>query len=94
MEHLAINRTDILSTALDIIVSLSDPDMVILFGSRAKGLSNLHSDYDILILKKGIKNQRKLVRKIYLNMIKLGVSIDLLVYDTEKFELEKNYQYK
>ena len=60
--------TESLNKALDIIIRIADPDKVILFGSWARGDQSADSDYDLLILKKGIKKRRKLAQKLYINL--------------------------
>lgn len=44
------------------------------------------SDYDILVLKKNLKDQRKLVQNIYLNFKNIGAPVDVIVVDTDKYE--------
>ena len=83
----------ILEKALKIIIKTAHPDKIILFGSRARGVSNNESDYDILILKKNIKKCRKLAQQIYLNFNNIGAPIDIIVSDLQKFEEQKNDPY-
>ena len=79
--------------ALDTIIEVADPDKVILFGSRARGEELPDSDYDILVLKKGVKHTRRLAQKIRRNFFQIGAPIDLLVYDSDKYEGIINYPY-
>ena len=53
----------------DIIIRTVSPDKIILFGSRARGEAKSNSDYDILIIKDGLKNERILTRKINYELI-------------------------
>jgi predicted nucleotidyltransferase len=69
---------------------VANPDKVILFGSRAKGSGRSESDYDILVLKTGVKNLRELSRKIYRNFSRIGASVDVVVYDTDQYEKQKD----
>ena len=46
---------DSLKKAIKIIIRVAQPDKIILFGSRIKNRATLDSDYDLLILKKGVK---------------------------------------
>lgn len=94
MNSLQLNINEQLKKVLDIIIRISDPDKVILFGSRARGVFESDSDYDILVLKRGVKKLRKLAREIYLNFAGISVSVDLLVYDTDKFEEIKDYPFR
>ncbi len=85
--------TDPLKKAIKVIVRVAEPDKIILFGSHVKGNSKPESDYDLLVLKKGVKKQRALVQKIYLNFKDIGAPIDVIVADLEKFEELKNDPY-
>jgi len=67
------------------IVDGSDPDKIILFGSRAKQKNKEYSDYDICVLKKNIANRRKLAQKIYQDLFGVGASVDIVVETPEKF---------
>ena len=63
----------------------ADPNMIILFGSRAKEKNKECSDYDICILKKDVANKRKLAQKIYHKLFGVGASVDVIVETPEKF---------
>ncbi|MCD4782802.1 MAG: nucleotidyltransferase domain-containing protein [Candidatus Eremiobacteraeota bacterium] len=82
-----------LERALKIIIHVANPDKVILFGSHASGKGNPESDYDFLVLKKGIKKQRKLAQEIYLNLTNIGAPVDVIVSNLEKYERLKTDPY-
>ena len=82
-----------LKNAVDIIIKVVKPDKIILFGSRATGENKQESDYDLLVLKKGAKKQRKLTQEIYLNFKNIGAPIDVIVVDLQKFEELKTDPY-
>ena len=70
-----------------------------MFGSRVREDFTDDSDYDFLILKKGLKDERRLTTSLYKAFFfnKIGVSIDLLALDTEKYNQLKEtvgYIYK
>jgi len=67
-----------LEKAIEIIVRTTDPDKIILFGSRARGDFGEESDYDIFILKKGVEHRRKLAQQIYRLLYGVGASIDII----------------
>ncbi len=72
------------------IVEEVDPDKIILFGSRVKNKSTKWSDYDICVLKSGIK-KNEFEKKIYLKLFGIGVPVDIIVETVERFEkLEEN----
>ena len=79
-----------LEKALSTIIEVADPDKIILFGSRAKGDGGAGSDYDVLVLKKGVKKPRELSRKIYRNFSRIGASVDVVVSDTDQYEKQKD----
>lgn len=72
--------------AVEIIIKVADPDKIILFGSRARGVYKEESDYDLLVLKRGLKKQRKLAQEIYSNFDNIGAPVDVIVADFEKYE--------
>lgn len=72
------------------IISKADPDKIILFGSRAQKKHQENSDYDICVLKKDLKNKRKLSKDLYLALLGLKVPVDLIVDTPSFFEKNKN----
>jgi len=51
---------DVLDTVIDRIVKTVNPDKIILFGSRSRRQDGPFSDYDLMVLKRGINNRRAL----------------------------------
>jgi len=82
-----------LKNAIKTIIRVANPDKIILFGSYAIDRQRAGSDYDLLVLKKNLKNQRRLVQNIYLHFKNIGAPIDVLAVDLERFEVLKNDQY-
>ena len=81
-----------LDKAVEAIIQVADPDKIILFGSQARGThKDGESDYDLLILKRGVKKTRQLAQKIYLNFRNIGAPVDVIVVDLNEYdELKKN----
>ena len=75
-----------LEKAIKTIVKVAQPDKIILFGSHARRDNKPGSDYDLLVLKKGVKKQRLLTQKIYLGFKDVGAPIDIIVADLDKYE--------
>ncbi len=79
----------VLKKIIEVIVSTVKPDKIILFGSRAKGTHSKYSDYDLLILKSGIKpkDRRPLQRKIRDALRNEGIwnAIDVIVQSPQRF---------
>ena len=82
-----------LNKAVAIIVRVARPEKIILFGSRSKGNSTPHSDYDLIVLKKGLKKQRALTQKIYLSFSNIGAPVDVIVADFNKYQRLKKDPY-
>ena len=78
---------DYIEQIRDIIVSDINPEKIILFGSRARGDYDTDSDYDFLVLKRGITNGRKLSGdlKIKFYQKRLLLPIDVIVMDHDRF---------
>lgn len=79
------------------ILEIITPEKIILFGSRAKNLNKEDSDYDILIIKSGIKNKREISRKIYRNLLGTNASVDIIIEMPEiidKYKDSIGYIYK
>ncbi len=84
---------DSLEKAVNVIVKVADPNKIILFGSKVMGKEGLDSDFDLLVLKKGVKKPRKLAQKIYLSFKNIGSPVDVIVTDLDRFELLKKDPY-
>lgn len=82
-----------LKKAIEIIKIVANPDKIILFGSRSIGGGDARSDYDLLVLKRGVTERRKLAQRIYLNFKNIGAPIDVIVEDPERFESLKENPY-
>ena len=69
------------------IVTTVEPDKIILFGSYARGDYHENSDVDILILKKGLKNERDVTNNLYMEFFnnKISIPIDLIAIDYDKY---------
>jgi uncharacterized protein len=75
----------------EIIIQSADPDRIILFGSRARRDNKNQSDYDICVIKRGVKHRRELAMKLYQDLYGLGVAVDVIVETPEIFdELKDN----
>ena len=88
-----------LDQIVNIIISVVDPDKIILFGSYARGDYRKNSDIDILILKRGLKNEREITNNLYMNFFnnKIHMPIDLIAMDYDNYNNLNNdigYIYK
>ncbi|HHY39372.1 MAG TPA: nucleotidyltransferase domain-containing protein [Clostridia bacterium] len=81
---------EVLNLVVEKIVRTVNPDKIILFGSRSRGQEGLHSDYDLLVLKRGINNRRALAHQIYRILVDVPAAVDVLVETPEKLERYRN----
>ncbi|KJU87245.1 DNA polymerase beta subunit [Candidatus Magnetobacterium bavaricum] len=82
---------DILRKIVDVIAIGFQPERIILFGSVARGENSLESDYDICVIKKGVKHKRKFAQEIYKSLYGTKASVDVIVETPERFnELKDN----
>ena len=75
---------------VDKIVSGFSPQKIILFGSYATGNPNNDSDLDLLIIKDTDLPRHKRSFEIQKSLIGSMIPMDILVYTSKEFELEKN----
>ena len=78
---------DFIGKIKEIIISRVKPDMIILFGSYARGDYNVDSDIDVLVLKRGLTGDRAIVGDLYVDFFKKDVlvSVDVIIMDYDKF---------
>ena len=77
-----------LRAIVETIVQVARPERVILFGSRARGMARGESDYDFLVVVRGIRNERVVSRRIYRALLdrKVGAAVDVVVVNTGTLE--------
>lgn len=72
------------------LLSVAQPDRIILFGSAATGRMTRHSDIDLLILEESPGNTREESVRLRQSLRGLGFPFDVIVMATERFEESKN----
>jgi len=77
---------DMLQAIIDRIVETAEPDRIVLFGSRGQGKCAADSDYDILVLKRGVTHRRHLAQMIYLELASIPAPVDIIVEDPDRIE--------
>ena len=77
-----------LQAIVETIVQVARPERVILFGSRAKGTARDESDYDFLVVVRGIRNEREVSRRIYRAFLdrRVGAAVDVVVVNAGTLE--------
>jgi predicted nucleotidyltransferase len=71
------------------IVAGFDPEMVVLFGSHARGTAGPDSDVDLLIVLRLQAPRREVATQIDLALLDLAVSKDILVVTPEEVERDR-----
>ena len=72
------------------IVTVADPEQIILFGSAARGGMNENSDIDLLIIKRGSYHPRVVAADIHMSLYGIGQAVDLVIVTPEQVEQYKN----
>ena len=94
-----LEKDPILRRIVEVIVKEIDPDKIILFGSRARGDYREGSDYDVLVLKEGIKpeDRRRVEGKLLVEFLKARIYrdavVDVIVQSPDKIEELKDVPY-
>jgi predicted nucleotidyltransferase len=73
---------------LDRIVRLLqgyEPEQIILFGSRARGEADEHSDYDIVVIKRTDRSFLERLRDVVPYLVAFDRAAEILVYTPEEF---------
>lgn len=68
------------------VVETAQPERIILFGSAARGEMGPNSDVDLLVVKRGKFDQRKLTGDIYQSLYGVGHAVDVIVVTPEQVE--------
>lgn len=76
----------VLEKIIKAILQVITPDKIILFGSRARGDAQEDSDYDLLVIKSGIDNRREIAQDIYVKLVEVNASVDVIVETQENIE--------
>lgn len=81
----SIARDPKLERIQDVVVEAVAPDKIILFGSRARGQSAFNSDYDLLVIKDDVQNEREVARKINYRLLREDIdqAVDIIVASTD-----------
>ena len=71
------------------IVSVTQPDRIIMFGSASTGRMSKDSDIDLIILERNLRDARRERLRIRQALRDLGHPFDIVVMPTENFEESK-----
>ena len=67
------------------IVSIAQPEKIVLFGSAARGTQGHGSDLDLLVVKSGV-HRRRLAQTIYLSLHGIEKGVDIVVVTPEDID--------
>lgn len=74
--------TELLDEIVQRIVTVSDPDQIILFGSYARAEAGRDSDLDLLVIKNEVDSTQAEAARIYRALADLAVPVDVVVVRT------------
>ena len=63
-----------------------EPERIILFGSRARGEADEHSDYDVIVIKRTQRPFLERLQEMVPFLVKFRRPAEILVYTPEEFE--------
>src|SRR5438128_12101822 len=79
-------KRKVLADVIRRVVEAAQPDKIILFGSAARGQMGPNSDLDLLVIKRGKFNRRRLTTNIYRRLRGKGAPVDVVVATPEDVE--------
>ena len=71
------------------ILAVAKPERIILFGSGATGAVTRDSDLDLLVIERGVKNQREETIRLREALGDLDIPVDIFAMAPERFEETK-----
>ncbi len=77
-----------LEKIIDYAIGISEPEMIILFGSMATGKANVFSDVDLLIITDNTFMKKDIIAMITSFSSEISLKTDVLVYTRSEVERE------
>ena len=81
---------NLLKTIVDRILSATQPERIILFGSAATGTMMRDSDLDLLVVGDGFTDNREENRRLRRTLGDIGMPVDIFAMTQERFEETKS----
>ena len=81
---------NLLKTIVDRILSATQPERIILFGSAATGTITRDSDLDLLVVGDGFTDNREENRRLRRTLGDIGMPVDIFAMTRERFEETKS----
>jgi len=79
-------KPEVIKEIVERIVSIAQPEKIILFGSYAYGRPSEDSDADLLIVMKEIKSRIEIYTKIRKNLKGIRIPFDIIIVNSEEFD--------
>ena len=79
-------KQDVLEKIIRRVVDAAQPERIILFGSAARGEMGPDSDVDLLVVKGGKFDYRRLTGDIYMSLHGVGQAVDIVLVTPEQVE--------
>jgi predicted nucleotidyltransferase len=70
---------EVLENVVERVVAVAEPEHIVLFGSAARGEMRSDSDLDLLVVKDGDYNHRRLTAELYRALASLDWDTDIVV---------------
>jgi uncharacterized protein len=81
---------EILGEIIQRVVTVAQPERIILFGSAAREEMGPNSDVDLLVVKGGEFDQGRVLGDIYVNLHGVGQAVDVVLVTPEQLERYKD----
>lgn len=78
------NTKKLLGEMVKRIREATNPERIVLFGSRARGTARADSDYDLLVIKESDEPRYKRSAPLYTRLADLPVEVEIVVYTPEE----------
>lgn len=77
---------EILAEIIQRVVTVAQPERIILFGSAVREEMGPNSDVDLLVVKSGEFDQGRVLGDIYINLHGVGQAVDVVLITPEQLE--------
>ena len=81
---------DVLDEIIRRVAETAQPERIVLFGSAARGEMGPNSDVDLLVVKGGNFDQRRVTGDIYLSLHGVGQAVDVVVVTPQQVEQHRD----
>lgn len=83
-------RYDLVDVVIQRIVDTFHPELVVVFGSVARGEADEHSDVDLLVVVDTDTDPFKLTARMYKELADIRIPKDIIVVTPEEFEADRD----